>query len=83
MWKATRGDFASIYKISSNRMTRENVGNLLSRTKQIMIIDMEKVEVMKVSFPSVFTNKTIVQETQVPEIRGKVWRSFYTTFKID
>lgn len=83
MWKATRGDFASIYKISSNRMTRENVGNLLSRTKQIMIIDMEKVEVMKVSFPSVFTNKTIVQETQVPEIRGKVWRSFYTIFKID
>ena len=37
---------------------------------------MDKVEVLKDSFPSVFTTETIFQESQVPEIRGKLlWRS--------
>lgn len=57
-----KGKKERFYKqISSNRMTRENVGNLLSGISQIMIIDMEKFEVLKASFPLVFISRTIVQ----------------------
>lgn len=81
--KDVKGKKGGFYKqISSNRMTRENVGNLLSRTSQIMRTDMEKFEVLKASFPLVFISRAIVRESQVPENRGKVWRSFYTAFKI-
>lgn len=57
-----KGKKERFYKqISSNRMTRENVGNLLSGISQIMIIDMEKFEVLKAPFPLVFISRTIVQ----------------------
>lgn len=36
--------------------------------------DMEKVEVVNAFFTLVFTDKTVLQEFQVPETRGEVWR---------
>ncbi|KAK4806831.1 hypothetical protein QYF61_005627 [Mycteria americana] len=59
--------------ISRKGKTRENVGPLLNEMGDLVTQDMEKAEVLNVSFASVFTSKTGLQESQVPEPRGKVW----------
>ncbi|GAB0204007.1 hypothetical protein GRJ2_002866300 [Grus japonensis] len=57
--------------ISSKRKMRENVGLLLNGAGDLVTQDMEKTEVLNAAFASVFTSKTGLQESQVPETRGK------------
>ena len=59
--------------IGDKRQTRENVGPLLNELGDLVIQDVEKVEVVNASFALVFTSKTKLQESQAPEIRGRVW----------
>ncbi|KAK4807239.1 hypothetical protein QYF61_024359 [Mycteria americana] len=55
------------------RKARENVGSLLNGAGALVTQDMEKAEVLNALFASVFTSKTSLQESQVPETKGKVW----------
>ncbi|GAB0183275.1 hypothetical protein GRJ2_000792800 [Grus japonensis] len=59
--------------IGDKRKTMENVGPLLNKTEDLLIQDMEKVEVLNATFTSVFTSKSGLQKSQVPETKGKVW----------
>ena len=57
------------YKYTGDkRKPKENVGPLLKVTQCI-----EKAEVQNAFFTSVFTSRTILQESQAPETWGKIW----------
>jgi len=47
------------------------VGPLLNKTGYLVT----QVEIPNVTFASVFTNKTSLQELQVPQARGKGWNT--------
>jgi len=55
------------------RMTGENVGPLYNETGDLSTQNMEEAEVLNAAFASVFTSKTSLQESQVPETREKSW----------
>ncbi|KAK4815465.1 hypothetical protein QYF61_002924 [Mycteria americana] len=57
------------------RKARENAGPLLNKGEALVTQDVEKAEVLNTSFISVFTGNIGLQESQVPETRGKVWRN--------
>ncbi|KAK4810492.1 hypothetical protein QYF61_004272 [Mycteria americana] len=59
--------------IGDKRKTRENVGPLLNGTGDLVTQDMEKADVLNAFFASVFTRKTSLQESHVPETKGRVW----------
>ncbi|GAB0185935.1 mitochondrial enolase superfamily member 1 [Grus japonensis] len=59
--------------IGDKRKTRENVGPLLNEMGDLVTLNMEKAELLNAFFASVFTSKTELQESQVPENRGKGW----------
>ncbi|PKU42857.1 rna-directed dna polymerase from mobile element jockey-like [Limosa lapponica baueri] len=62
------------YKDMSNkRQTRENVGPLHNEMDNLVTEDMEEAEVLNAFFASVFTSKTNLWESQVPETRRKGW----------
>ena len=65
--------------IRDKRKTRGNVDPLLDEMEDLAIQDMEKIEVLNVSFTSVFTSKTSLQESQAPETRGKGWSKQYVS----
>ena len=56
--------------INSKRKTMENVGPLLNAARELVTNDTEKAEVPDAS---VFIRKTVLQESQTTETRGKVW----------
>lgn len=49
------------------------MGSLLSRAGDLVTGDREKAEVLSAFLPSVFTGKTGLQQSQVPETRENVW----------
>ena len=59
--------------IGNKRKTRENVGPLLNKTRDLVTQDIEQAEVLTAFFVSVFTSKTGLQGSQVPETKGKDW----------
>lgn len=59
--------------IGDKSKTRKNVCLLLNKMRDLITKVMEKVEVLKVAFALVIANKYVLQESQVPEIRGKGW----------
>lgn len=58
--------------ISSKGRTKRNLGPTLNRIRGLMTEDLEKSEVLKVFFILVFTSKTDLLESQVPETSVKV-----------
>ena len=56
---------------SSKRKTRENVGLLLNRAGALVTKSMEKAQVLKGFFTSVFTDKIGLQESLPPETRAR------------
>ncbi|GAB0208674.1 hypothetical protein GRJ2_003333100 [Grus japonensis] len=69
--KGNKKDFSKY--IGDKRKARENVGPLLNEAGDLVTQDMEKAEVLNTVFASVFTSKTSLQESQVPETRQKDW----------
>ena len=59
--------------IADERKTRENTGPLLKETRDLVTQDMGKAEVLNAFFALVFTSTTGLQESQVPETKGKIW----------
>ncbi|GAB0206869.1 mitochondrial enolase superfamily member 1 [Grus japonensis] len=59
--------------ISDKRKARENVGLLLNGAGALVTQDMEKSEVLNAAFASVYSSKTGLQESQVPETKAKGW----------
>ncbi|KAK4827590.1 LOW QUALITY PROTEIN: hypothetical protein QYF61_019492 [Mycteria americana] len=59
--------------IGDKGKTRENVGPLHDEMGDLVTQDVEKSEVLKTFFASVFTSKINLKESQVPETRGKGW----------
>lgn len=59
--------------IGDKSKTRKNVCLLLNKMRDLITKVMEKAEVLKVAFALVIANKYVLQESQVPEIRGKGW----------
>lgn len=59
--------------ISSKRKPMENVLSLLKRVWAMVTQDMEKSEVLKALFTSLFTSITGLLESQALEIKGNVW----------
>lgn len=55
------------------RKTRKNMGPLLKETGDLVTQDIEKAEVMNAFFTSVITSKTSLQESEIPEMKGKGW----------
>lgn len=53
------------------RKARENVSLLLNEVVTLVTHNMEEAEVLNASFISVFTGKTDLQESHVPETRVK------------
>lgn len=60
--------------ISCKRSMREYVGSLLSTAGDLVRGDREKAEALSAFLPSVFTGKTGLQQSQVPETRENIWR---------
>lgn len=68
------GNKKGLYKCnSSKRESKENVGPLLNRAGDLLTKDTEKANLLNGFFASVFIGKVVLQESQVPETRGKVW----------
>ncbi|KAK4808476.1 hypothetical protein QYF61_005793 [Mycteria americana] len=59
--------------IGDKRKAKENRSPSLNEVQDLMTQNMEKAEVLNAFFASVSTNKTGLQESQVPETRGKGW----------
>ncbi|KAK4827148.1 hypothetical protein QYF61_015102 [Mycteria americana] len=59
--------------INSKRKTKENMGPLLNVARELVTNGTEKAEILDAFFASVFTRKNILQESQAPETRRKVW----------
>ena len=59
--------------INSKRKTREKVGSVLNGVGDLVATNIEKAGVLNAFFTLVFTGKTTLQESQVPENSGKVW----------
>ncbi|GAB0191906.1 mitochondrial enolase superfamily member 1 [Grus japonensis] len=71
-----KGNKKSFYRyVSDKRKTRENVGPLWNDTGDLATQDMEKAEVLKDFFASVFTGKCSSHTTQVTEGKGRDWES--------
>ena len=51
------------------RKTRETMGPLLNEGRDLVTNDIEKAMALN----AFFTSKTVLQESQAPETRGKVW----------
>lgn len=69
------GNKKCLYKYnSSRRKSTENVGPLLNGTGDLLTKDTEKANLLNGFFASVFIGKVVLQESQVPDIRGKVWK---------
>jgi len=67
-------DKKGFYKyICNKKKTKENVDLLLNKMADLVTQDTEKPAVLNASFASVFTSKIGLQESQVPETRGKGW----------
>ena len=67
-------DKKGFYKhIGDKKKTKENVSPLLNKTGQLVTQDIEKAKVVSDVFVSVFTSKTSLQESQIPDTRGKGW----------
>ncbi|GAB0175927.1 mitochondrial enolase superfamily member 1 [Grus japonensis] len=60
--------------ISSKRRTRENVDPLLNEVSALVTKDPGKAELLNAFFASVFTAKASPQESQMLEVKEKVWR---------
>ncbi|GAB0178229.1 mitochondrial enolase superfamily member 1 [Grus japonensis] len=61
--------------ISDKRKMRENVGPLRKETGNLVTQDMEKAEVLKDFFASVFTSKCSNHTVQVAEGKGRDWEN--------
>ena len=59
--------------ISDKRKAKEHMGPFLNELGDLVIQHMEMTEVLSTFFDSVFSSKTGLQESQIPETRGKVW----------
>ena len=59
--------------IGDKRRTRENMGPLLNKMRALVTQDMEKAEVLDVTFATAFNSSTGLQRSQLSETRGKVW----------
>lgn len=71
--KLAKGNRKGVYKyVNSKRETRENMGPLLNRAGDQVTNHTEEAKVLNAFFVSVFTDKTDLQESQAPEIKGKV-----------
>jgi len=51
----------------------ENDGPLLNKAGPLVTQDIEKAEVPKATFTSVFVSKSNLQEPHDPETKGKIW----------
>lgn len=58
--------------ISNNKKTREDV-SLLNGSRDLVIKDIKKAEVLNGFFTFVFSGIACLQESQTPETRGNVW----------
>ncbi|KAK4831130.1 hypothetical protein QYF61_015433 [Mycteria americana] len=63
--------------MSDKRKTRENVGPLLNEMGDLVTQDMEKAEELNAAFALVLTSQTGLQESRIPETRGKGWSKEY------
>ncbi|KFQ76045.1 hypothetical protein N337_12204, partial [Phoenicopterus ruber ruber] len=71
-----KGNKKSFYRyISDKRKTRENVGPLQKETGDLTTWDIDKTEVLKDFFASVFTGKCSGHTTQVAEGKGRDWEN--------
>ncbi|GAB0181491.1 hypothetical protein GRJ2_000614400 [Grus japonensis] len=61
--------------ISDKRKTRENVGPLWNEMGDLVTQDMEKAEVLKEFFPSVFTSKCSSHTAQVTKGKSRDWEN--------
>lgn len=69
-----KGNKKGFYKyLNSKRKTREKVAPLLNGAGKLETNNMEQAEVLNNFFASIFASKTALQESQAPQIRGKVW----------
>lgn len=59
--------------ICDKKKTKEIEGPLLNRTGYLVTQDIQKAEVLNGFFVSVVTSKTGLQESHVPETKGKDW----------
>ena len=59
--------------VGDRRKAGENVGPLLNESGVLVIQHMVKAEVLRTFFASVFSSETGLQESQIPETRGKAW----------
>ena len=61
--------------VGDKRLSRENMGPLLSEMGDLVTQDMEKAEVLNAFLAPVFPSKTSLQEFQVPETRERLKQS--------
>ena len=74
MVKDVKGNKKGFYKyISSKRKARKNVVPLLNWHGDLVTKTMVQAEIFSAFFASIFTGKTILQESQVPDTMEKVW----------
>lgn len=70
---ATSNKKGSSKYISGKEKTRENAGPLLNEAGDLVRQDVEKAGVLNAFFASVFTSKTSLKKSQVPDTGGEVW----------
>ena len=69
---ATSNKKGSSKYISGKEKTRENAGPLLNEAGDLVRQDVERAGVLN-AFASVFTSKTSLKKSQVPDTGGEVW----------
>lgn len=69
--------------INSKRKTREKVESVLNGVGDLVTTNMHRTGVLNAFFTLVFTSKTTLQESQVPETNAKVWSKEYLPFMKD